>query len=79
MRNFIAICSIICLLPSARAADRPTPLPGQAHRSETVAANGMVCETVELGARWLAEAVGDVDVAVIEDLATQARAAANRT
>lgn len=50
-----------------------------ARADQLMASNGMVCETVELGARWLADAVGDVDVAMIEDLATQARAAANRT
>lgn len=50
-----------------------------ARADQLMASNGMVCETVELGARWLADAVGDVDVALIEELATQARAAANRT
>ncbi len=50
-----------------------------ARADQRKASNGTVCETVALGARWLAEAVGDVDAALIEDLATQARAAANRT
>jgi gamma-glutamyltranspeptidase/glutathione hydrolase len=33
------------------AADRPTPLPGQAHRSETVANNGMVATSHPLAAQ----------------------------
>ena len=33
------------------AADRPTPLPGQALRSEAVAVNGMVCASHPLAAQ----------------------------
>ena len=36
---------------SAHAADRPVPVAGQAHRSETVAVNGMVCTSHPLAAQ----------------------------
>ncbi len=51
MRYFIAFSWIICLFAYSRAADRPTSLPGQAHRSETVAVNGMVCTSHPLAAQ----------------------------
>jgi gamma-glutamyltranspeptidase/glutathione hydrolase len=49
--------SALCLLPfvfavaAVLAADRPTPLPGQAHRSESVAVNGMVATSHPLAAQ----------------------------
>jgi gamma-glutamyltranspeptidase/glutathione hydrolase len=39
------------MLTAALAADRPTPQAGQAHRSETVAVNGMVCTSHPLAAQ----------------------------
>ena len=48
MRPLLALL----MLPSAAlAADRPTPQPGQAHRSETVASTGMVCTSHPLAAQ----------------------------
>jgi gamma-glutamyltranspeptidase/glutathione hydrolase len=44
--------AVLSLLPLALiAADRPTPLPGQAHRSESVAVNGMVCTSHPIAAQ----------------------------
>jgi gamma-glutamyltranspeptidase/glutathione hydrolase len=43
---------LLLVIPLALvAADRPTPLPGQAHRSESVATNGMVCASHPIAAQ----------------------------
>jgi len=43
---------LLAVLPlSTHAADRPAPVAGQAHRSETVAVNGMVCTSHPLAAQ----------------------------
>jgi gamma-glutamyltranspeptidase/glutathione hydrolase len=47
MRTLLAFLSLPLLL----AADRPKPKPGQAHRSETLAVNGMVCASHPLAAQ----------------------------
>ena len=46
----IALFSILFFTATLLAADRPTPLPGQALRSETVAKNGLVCASHPLAA-----------------------------
>ena len=43
--------AVLLLSAFAPAADRPIPLPGQAHRSEAVAVNGMVCASHPLAAQ----------------------------
>ncbi len=47
--TLIAILSLLPLM--LVAADRPTPQPGQAHRSESVAVNGMVCASHPIAAQ----------------------------
>jgi len=47
-----------------------------ARSDQRMASNSMVCESVEEGIRWLAAAVGDIDVALIVEAEKQARAAA---
>ena len=55
MRRFLVFAAAAAALHglprSGPAADRPTALPGQAHRSETVAVNGMVCASQPLAAQ----------------------------
>jgi gamma-glutamyltranspeptidase/glutathione hydrolase len=46
-----AALAVLMFPTLALAADRPTPLPGQALRSESVAANGMVCASHPLAAQ----------------------------
>ena len=47
MRTLLALLAVTLSL----AADRPTPKPGQAHRSEAVAVNGMVCASHPIAAQ----------------------------
>ncbi|MCU0705592.1 MAG: gamma-glutamyltransferase [Fimbriiglobus sp.] len=54
------------------AADRPTPLPGQALRSETVANNGMVCASHPLAAQIGLEVLKNGGNAVDAAIATSA-------
>ena len=54
MRRFLVMAAALALHGSEHsslAADRPTALPGQAHRSEAVAVNGMVCASHPLAAQ----------------------------
>ncbi len=51
MRSIVFVNSFVLLIAASSAADRPTPLPGQAHRSEAMAVNGMVCTSHPLAAQ----------------------------
>ncbi len=51
MRSSFVLGLVLLFLTDTAAADRPTPQAGQAHRSETVAANGMVCTSQPLAAQ----------------------------
>jgi gamma-glutamyltranspeptidase/glutathione hydrolase len=51
MRLLTALTVSMLLHAHGRAADRPVPAAGQAHRSETVAVNGMVCASHPLAAQ----------------------------
>jgi gamma-glutamyltranspeptidase / glutathione hydrolase len=51
MSRLVLALPLALLASILLAADRPTPLPGQAHRSEAVAANGMVCASHPLAAQ----------------------------
>jgi gamma-glutamyltranspeptidase / glutathione hydrolase len=51
MRTTLAFGVMTLCLLVGFAADRPTPQPGQAHRSETLAVNGMVCASHPLAAQ----------------------------
>ena len=47
----LSLIPLFAMTTIADAADRPTPLPGQAGRSETVAVNGMVATSHPLAAQ----------------------------
>ncbi len=52
MRRFLAAAAVTFAgLPGGQAAERPVTQPGQAHRSESVANNGMVCASHPLAAQ----------------------------
>jgi gamma-glutamyltranspeptidase/glutathione hydrolase len=51
MRLSLLAVPLVLLSSVLLAADRPTPLPGQALRSESVAVNGMVCASHPLAAQ----------------------------
>jgi len=51
MRLLTALVVLVMTPPPADAADRPVPAAGQAHRSESVAVNGMVCASHPLAAQ----------------------------
>lgn len=51
MRLSLLAVPLVLLSTILLAADRPTPLPGQALRSEAVAVNGMVCASHPLAAQ----------------------------
>ncbi len=51
MRTLACFGWFTMLLPISHAADLPTPQPGQAHRSESLATNGMVCTSHPLAAQ----------------------------
>jgi len=51
MRIVLSMSFLTSILPAITAADLPTPQPGQSHRSETVATNGMVCTSHPLAAQ----------------------------
>ena len=47
----VTLALLVPLVPGGRAADRPVARSGQAHRSEAVAVNGMVCASHPLAAQ----------------------------
>jgi gamma-glutamyltranspeptidase/glutathione hydrolase len=72
MRQLITLGLLAMILPDIEAADRPTPQPGQAHRSEALAMNGMVCASHPLAAQIGLEVLKNGGNAIDAAIATNA-------